>query len=220
MRRHCFIALVIVAAWLGLAQPGKAQGTIAYYRPDTPIPLFTHGFAQYYPLDMDGDGAPELTFGYDFQSVGIRYEHGTHSLSSMSPFPDIGGLPQPLPAGFSIGSESASGQLQWFGGVAGERPGFYALVIVVNTGTGGQFAGQHAYLGVEFDRAGSWHYGWVLLQISSVAAAGQIEAWTWETRAGVPILAGAVPEPSALALLLGGGVLIVWFRRMSNERRG
>lgn len=65
-------------------------------------------------------------------------------------------------------------------------------------------------MGVEFQRTDQTHYGWMLLQISSDAAIGQIESWAWETRPGVPILAGAVPEPSTWVLLSIGVVLLAW----------
>lgn len=222
MRHRSFSVLVHVAAWLGSTQPGWSQGTIAYYRPDTPIPMFTHGFAQYCPLDLDSDGNPELTFGYDFHFVGVRSEQATRLLTNMDPPPDAGGSVAPLAFGFVIGPYSPAGSLQWLGRIPGApyETDFNTLIQCFNVGCTGDFRGQHAYMGVEFDRAGSRHYGWVLLQISSVAAAGQIEAWAWETRPGVPILAGAIPEPSTWALLLGGGVLLVWFRRKSHERMG
>lgn len=220
MRRHCFIVLLLAAAWLGLAQPGRAQGTIAYYQPPSPVVLRDEFFGQFWPFDMNGDGNPELTFAYNFQSVAVRYEQGTRSLSAMASWPDIRGLPQPLDVGFSIGPESASGQWQWFGGIPGEPFGFYSLVYITSGGTGGEFAGRRGYMGVEFQHAGGTHYGWISLYVDAFAPVAVIDSWAWETRAGVPILAGAVPEPSALALLVGGGVLMVCIRHRRNATKG
>lgn len=63
-------------------------------------------------------------------------------------------------------------------------------------------------MGVEFQSAGATHYGWVSLSIASDAPFGAINAWAWETRAGEPIAAGAIPEPSTSALLAVGGILV------------
>ena len=189
MRRRCFIALVLASAWLGVGQPGRAQGTIAYSQPANPIVLRDEFFGQFYRFDMDWDGSPELTFGYDFQSVAIRYERGTRSLSLMASWPDIRGLPKPLDAGFFIGPESGSDQLQWFGGIAGEPFGVYSLVYITSAGTGGEFAGRHGYMGIEFQRASGTHYGWISLYVDAFAPVAVIDSWAWEMRPGVPILA-------------------------------
>ncbi|HOA63145.1 MAG TPA: PEP-CTERM sorting domain-containing protein [Verrucomicrobiota bacterium] len=216
-----FIVTMLATAWLGFAQPSRAQGTISYHQPSSPIILWTQGFAEYYPFDIDDNGTSELTFAYNFQSIGILYEQNTRTLSLMSPWPSIRGVPQPLPADFRIGPDSSSGQLQWFGGIPGEPVGSYGLVFISGTGASGSFAGQHAYMGIEFQRNGASHYGWMLLQVSgSFAAVAAIESWAWETRPGEAILAGTVPEPSTWALLVGGGVLMLWFRRKRHEGRG
>ncbi|MDH7502103.1 MAG: PEP-CTERM sorting domain-containing protein [Verrucomicrobiota bacterium] len=219
MHCRCFIALTLASAWLGVAQPGRAQGTIAYSQPASPIVLRDEFFGQFYSFDMDGDANSELTFGYDFHFVGVRNENGTRSLSFVNPPPDFYADPQPLPSGFLIGPESGSGQLQWFTSYPPPY-NFNNLVTIVNTGTSGAFAGQHAYMGIEFQRASGTHYGWVSLYVDWFAPVAVIDSWAWETRPGVPILAGAVPEPSTCVLLVGGCVLVVWFRRKRNERRG
>jgi len=217
MKPQFYVVLILVTAWLGFPRPSGAQGTIAYYQPATPIILWSQGFDEFHPFDFDGDGNRELTFVYNFQSIGIMYGQDTRSLSFMYPFPNNGGVPQPLPAGVLIGPDSGFDQLQWFGGIPGEPFGFYGLVYITSTGVGGQFAGQHAYMGVEFQRAGATHYGWILLQISEdYAAIGAIESWAWETQPGVPIFAGAVPEPSTWVLLGLGALALVWQGRRSN----
>jgi hypothetical protein len=218
MKRRLALLLGFSSAWLGTAQPGAAQGTIAYYQPDTPIVMFTRWFGEYYPLDMDGDNITDLTFAYSFQFLGVRSEGVNRLLIRPSPPPNVGGPVAGLPPGFPIGDSSESDVLRWYAGT--ELSPFQTLVHCVDSGCSGAFLGQHAYMGVEFERAGATHYGWVLLNVAPDYPAGQIEAWAWETRPGVPILAGAVPEPSTWALLVGGGVLLVWFRRKRNARRG
>jgi hypothetical protein len=220
MRHRCLTVLIVSAAWLGFAQPGSAQGTIAYYQPPSPIVLRDEFFGQFYHLDLDDNGNPDVVFAYNLQFIGVGYPAGTRALSLMYPFPDRQGVPQPLPERFLIGPDSGAGQLQWFGGVADAPAGFYALAWFTSAGAAGQFVGQQAYMGVEFQRASGTHYGWVSLYVDRFAPVAVIDSWAWETRPGVPILAGAVPEPSTLALLVGGGLLIVWFKLRRNERMG
>ena len=210
-----FLCAAFVAAWLGAAQPGWPQGTIAYFQPEAPIAMFTRGFPERYALDMDGDANPELTFTYSFQFLGVRSETATRILTWMDPPPNLGGSPSPLALGFLISTGSDSGQLQWFSGVPGADPetDFDALAYCFNVGCGGGFLGQRAYMGVEFQRGGATHYGWVLLDVASDYPAGQIEAWAWDTRPGEAILAGAVPEPSTWALLGTGGLFFWWYGR-------
>ena len=222
MHGPSLIALVFATAWLGLAQPSRAQGTIAYHQPPSPIILRDEFFGQFYPLDLDGDGQVDLTFAYDFHFVGVRCEQATRTLTNMDPPPNIGGSVAPLASGFSIGQDSAAGSLQWLGKIPGApyETDFNTLIQCFDVGCTGDFRGQQAYMGVEFQRASGTHYGWVSLYVDWFAPVAVIDSWAWETRPGIPIFAGAVPEPSTWALLVGGGVLMVCLKRKRNERRG
>jgi hypothetical protein len=86
----------------------------------------------------------------------------------------------------------------------------------------GEFAGvESAYAGLQLLINGNTHYGWIRLGAPlPFLNGGWIYDFAYETRPDTPILAGAVPEPSTWALLVGGGVLMVWFTRKRNERRG
>ncbi len=221
MTRHGFFLFGLVTAWLGFAQPSGAQGTIAYYQPQTPIQLWippdSFDLSRQLAFSFDGSGTSDLTFTYGVTFIGVRSEASNRILVRTSPPPNIGGPVAPLSPGLAIGPESEIDSLAWYAGFGDNS--FQTLIQCIDICTG-DFRGQQAYMGVEFERSGVVHYGWVLLNIASQNPSGTIEAWAWETRPGVPILAGAVPEPSTSALLVGGGVLMVWFRRKRNERRG
>lgn len=93
-----------------------------------------------------------------------------------------------------------------------------------------QFA--NAYIAVEFERAGSTHYGWIqyvgfsVYQFPFIGPDGQIwgyvngantpggivDSWGWETSPGVSLQAG-VPEPGRGVLMLLAGVFNLMRRR-------
>lgn len=93
---------------------------------------------------------------------------------------------------------------------------YNTLAICFDVGCAGAFVGQHAYMGVEFQRAGATHYGWLLLNVAPAYPSGLIESWAWDTRPDASILAGAIPEPSTLALFAVGGILL-WVRGRRNH---
>jgi hypothetical protein len=72
--------------------------------------------------------------------------------------------------------------------------------------TGGYFAGvESAYMGFNFQQGGQTYYGWLRAGSPLVGLnAGWVYDYAYQTVPNTPIFAseGAVPEPSALALLL------------------
>ena len=211
MSRDFLLMLIVGAVWVSIDHQCFPQGTISYYQPPSPIVLLDTGFGQQYPIDIDSDGNTDFTFFYSFIFLGVRVENANHLLILQDPPPNIGGPIAPLSDGFAIGPSSPNGSLRWWSGSEGD---FVYLADYYNGMGNGPFAGQRAYMGVEFERAGATHYGWLLLQVSGeYEAVAAIESWAWETRPGVAILAGAVPEPSTLALLSLNGIVIWFFKR-------
>lgn len=81
----------------------------------------------------------------------------------------------------------------------------------------GNFLGGIDYLGAEFDIAGKTHYGWLEIRSREDVPFIDVLSWAYETEPGVGILAGAIPEPTATALLFAAGLLAVRRRRKSNQ---
>lgn len=208
-----------------------AQGTIAYYRPAEPL----YGLRGL-QLDLNGDGQAEVHF-FSASEPGAGY-FGTAAsgntttrllVTPQGPY-DIGSYLLGLSDGFVIGGALAPSML-W---AAADAPNGYGRAIVVGSwlpqGLGdpilpdGYFYGTTAFAGIQFQIGSDWHYGWLRIRggtyEDALAPPGWILDWGYETRPDMPILAGAVPEPSTLALLVGGGVLMVWFRRKRHERNG
>lgn len=215
-----------LALALGLAPVGLAlaQGTIAYFRPSEPL----YGL-QGLQLDLNGDGQAEARF-YSGSEPGAGY-FGTAAsgvttsrllVTPQGPY-DIGSYLVGFSGGFLIGGPLPDSVL-W---AAHDAPNGYGRANVLGSwlpqGLGdpilpdGDFYGTIAFMGIQFQISSEWHYGWARIRgttyETALAPPGWILDWAYETRPDTPIAAGAVPEPSTWALLIGGGLLIVWFKR-------
>jgi hypothetical protein len=203
--------LSLLGAVLAFASTALGQGTIAYVRPETPISFGPVPGFESRSVDLNYDGLDDFTFESSMSSAVLPLR-GHRILMLPEAPPDIGGFVQPLMAGTLISSELAQGGLVWFDG-SGPVAGATLSACAWPFGCVGPWLGQTAYAGIELQFNGLTHYGWLRISHFEFSNGGALVDWAYETRPGVPILAGAVPEPSTWALLVGGGVLMVWFRR-------
>ena len=210
--------LFVLAVALAPASATQAQGTIAYFRPGTPFSFGPVPGFESRSVDLNYDGLDDFIFESSMSSTVLPLR-GHRILMLPEPPPDIGGFVQPLTAGTVIFSELGQGNLVWFDG-SGPVAGATLSACAWPFGCVGPWLGQTAYAGIELQFNGLTHYGWLRISHFEFSNGGALIDWAYETRPGVPILAGAVPEPSTWALLVGGGVLMVWFRRKRHERRG
>ena len=82
----------------------------------------------------------------------------------------------------------------------------------------GHFFDDDPYLGVEFEIGGQTHYGWVEILSFDFFFHAELVSWAYETEPGVAIEAGAIPEPSAGALMLAGAIALLAPRRHRKKR--
>jgi hypothetical protein len=201
--------------------PGSlGQGTIVYVSQPTNFSGIS-GVPWAHDFDLDSDGVPDYRFANDGALSYVNPLGGNRQIAYPATPPDMGSSLTPLLAGELVGPsldpllgvwvDQSSPNMGWHSAISG----------CLNVGCFGPFAYRTAFMGFDFVAGdGQRHFGW--LRIDDTIPGGHVFVvdWAWAATPGESIMAGAVPEPSTLALLVGGGMWIVWFRRKSNERRG
>lgn len=215
--------MLVAAGLFGPAAPAaKAQGVIVTALPE-PIDIWSDLFTVLYPIDVDGDSLADFTFGADSSGVALRTERANQLIVSLSPPPNIGGPVADLPDGFLVDS-SLDPQLAWLssdpvgGYVDPGEIAFATIVQCLDTGCLSTWPGgapTRGFIGIDFELADGWHYGYFDIVLSGDAAGAALLGWAYESQPGVPIAAGAVAEPSACGLLMIGlgAILSRCFRR-------
>ena len=97
------------------------------------------------------------------------------------------GRPKPLSSSYVISASAAAG---W-----ANNNNYIAFVSEFGSFSGGSFFGAGKYIGVRFKISGSYHYGWILVNIAGDASSGMtIKSYAYEQTAGDPITAnGSLP---------------------------
>lgn len=72
--------------------------------------------------------------------------------------------------------------------------------------------GDKAYLGIEFQGDAGTHYGWIHIE-EFAGVGGWFYEYAYEDTPGASLIAGVIPEPSSILLLLLGGSFLFALRR-------
>jgi PEP-CTERM motif len=202
---------VASGAFLAASVSGDARAEIVYSGPQD-IVIYPGMPANTFALSFTGSETD-----FTFSSYGALF--GSSDLTVTSPTAtnevvlDNGGYAAALSYGTPINSLSNFG-----GGAATTTMGGYNKIKKKDWIPYGPWAGAtNMYLGVVFNDPGNTYYGWVELSFNGVAT---ISGWAYENTPGVGIDAGAgaVPEPSTLALglLALGSVGVAAMHRARN----
>ncbi len=201
MYRVCLYGFCV---WLATLSPAHADIIVTWL--DDPIVLSSF-LPQYHQIDLNNNGIVDFTFAADYTSLGVRSEGDNQYVISPSTPPNIGGPIVPLYPDYEIGLELADG-LAWFG----INTDFGTLGLYLCPPSSDPFKGQTAFMGVQFYIDETVHYGWINLWVHEDGPLGHIYGWAYESNPDTPIIAGAIPEPSTLFLLIGGTAMLLGIR--------
>lgn len=229
-RAGWIIVWLVSALGLAPADWASAQGTITYFQPSEPLfnPA-TRGLVGI-ELDLNGDGQADCRFldgsqdNYYFATDASGVGSARLLVAYRGP-DDLGSDLVGLIEGVQIG-DSLHPTLFW---AAADAPRFYGIARVSSISIfddvpvveypGGDFYGQTAFMGIHFPIGSDWHYGWVRIRGGrwgdelTLRPPAWILDWAYETRPGVPILAGAKPVIVPLAspeIIRSGNLRLRW----------
>jgi len=217
------VLLALAIFWLGSAA-SFGQGTIVYNRlsnpyPPSPVPPPWDDSGYPMPnrdgdfiLDLDGNGQPDVGFSVYGTQFDIYGFGSTRVLTYPTAGLDINSFLPVLAAGTQIGATPPSGSLIWRETLylaPDGRPYSATYNGANNVGYGGYWQGVEGYTGVEFYIGADAYYAWIRVGAPFVGLyGGYIYDYAYETRPGVSISAGAVPEPSTWALFAVGALAV------------
>lgn len=194
------IRLSSYVATAGLGAFGAVQnvdGAIVYT--DVPDVTITQGQGPIY-INLDNAGQNEFAIAAFLSSVRVNpYNIGAQASKTLT---SVSYYVNSFAAGSSIGPGAAESSGARFAGRQ-VGPDFY------------NFVGTDKYVGLKWDiGGGNVNYGWARVDVSAAnQGTATLFSYAYESTPNTPITAGAIPEPSSLALLAAGGGAVALKRR-------
>jgi hypothetical protein len=203
---------------LFFASPPTQAAVVAVTLP-APVRIeYLGGSGTRQPFDLDQDGQHDVQFVSDPFVSGL-VALGSNRVPSLLYEGIFGGEVLPIFAGELIGLNTLSALgSAWHNTRENASPNFQGGYLMgecaAMSGCGGIMLFVDGYIGVEFERATGTHYGWIRWR-GGGGPWGRVYGWGWETEPGVPIIAGAVPEPGSWVLAGSAWALALRRRRRS-----
>src|SRR4051794_31876833 len=199
-RKLAAYAAAVAAA--GLATVESADGAIIA------SPGFTFGSSSTNNINFDNSGAEEYQLGHRTGPNRVSLLKDSNALSTNA---------------YAVTAANAQPAALSLGAPIGPASTFSTTydADLANQGTGaGNFlvdniTGNAQYLGLKFQltSGGPTYFGWIGVDITNATAlTGQVTGFAYDNT-GAPIPAGAIPEPSGLALLALGAPFLLMRRR-------
>jgi hypothetical protein len=193
-----------------LSLPAKGRASIIFTEIED-VPLFLGNPMKFASIDFNADGVLDAEFRSSESDFRVTNTPTSRIAGKLPVPPDQGNFATAFRSGTPIGL-SLDQPFSWNTAASvligcvlfhDEPPRVVCL---------GFWGANLDYIGVQFEIAGNTHYGWVEVEVPFFAAGGTIRSFAYESQPGVPIVAGAVPEPGT-ALLLAIGSLLPLARR-------
>jgi len=154
-------------------------------------------------IDLDLNGTDD----YMIRRSGL--DAWAYSLADGNEFFDeittVGHAPNAVPSTFgTIFDDTPTSPNIWY-----DNPDDHSQ-IMMSQGTGFWVGTDHQYMGVRFFGGSDLYYGWIEMSIEpDMPNSMTIHSWAYNSVPGEGLIAGVVPEPSSIALLLCGGLAII-----------
>lgn len=210
-RKFLFLLLPLLLA----LRAGAA--VVVTYRGDAPNTFDYRPLPSEVDFDVNSDGIADFRFLSDGNFVAALQSYGANRfISTLATGLDIGGSVTAIASGSIIGSDTTLLAGSWHihtdnGGGSMFDLNFGPMSLQVSD----------AFIGVEFAAADGIHYGWIQYVgyshpekgLGHYLPGGFIDSWAWETQPGVPVIAGSIPEPSTMILVIMSAVSLLQRRR-------
>lgn len=205
-------AVTLALFWLALAARG--QGSIVFTQPTQPI-YYGPGGGNY-SFDIDGDGATDYVLRSDISGAylapqgnnGVIWDGNT--VAAIEKGEVISSSPSSLNPFYAWFTTTHGPDVAIGGQAVFDGQYFYS----------GNFSGKDAFIGLQFQSGGNTYFGWIEVANNVNVASGQVLGWAYETTPDTPILAGEVPEPSTVTLIVLGCGAILCLKRNRRTRVG